>query len=100
MLYTKDKDMPNPSKPKKPSKPDNIQELQVAQSPGTTYTIKEVADRLNVTAATLKKWEKQGKIPKAKRNHFKWRTYTAEEVEGIISIVRKNDFFVNSNNNN
>ncbi len=46
-------------------------------------TITEVADIVGVTTKTLARWEKTGKIRKAKRDWRGWRVYNSEEVNAI-----------------
>lgn len=52
-----------------------------AQSAGSgQFTINDLAKRLYVSAKTLKKWEREKKIPEARRNPFGWRLYTEHEM--------------------
>jgi len=43
-------------------------------------TIGELAKELDRTVLTIKKWERSGLIPKAKKNSRGWRYYTAEDI--------------------
>ncbi len=43
-------------------------------------TITEVADSIGVSAKTLARWEKIGKIRKPKRDWRGWRVYEEEDV--------------------
>ena len=56
-------------------------------------SVKELANALEVSVNTIKQWEKEGKIPKARRNKFGWRIYTQEEFEEIIKLVKDNNYF-------
>jgi MerR family regulatory protein len=44
------------------------------------YKIKDVALRLDRSILTIKRWEKQGLIPKARKDSRGWRVYMEEEV--------------------
>ncbi len=46
-------------------------------------TITELADKIGVVAKTVIRWEKSGKICKAKRDWRGWRVYTAQEFKEI-----------------
>lgn len=43
-------------------------------------TITKVAQMTGISAKTITRWEKIGKIPKAKRNWRGWRIYGKEDV--------------------
>lgn len=51
------------------------------------YTITEVADRIGVTAKTIIRWEKAGKIKRPKRDWKGWRVYQQEDVEALERLV-------------
>jgi DNA-binding transcriptional MerR regulator len=55
-----------------------------------TYSINEVADRLDANASTLRSWEKEFhlKIPRNNRNH---RYYTEREIEIFNIIIEGRD---------
>jgi len=46
-------------------------------------TITEVAEKIGVTAKTLARWEKTGKIRRPKRDWRGWRVYTREDLNSI-----------------
>ena len=46
-------------------------------------TVTELADKLGITPRTIVRWEKSGKIRKAKRDWRGWRVYLPEDIEGI-----------------
>ncbi len=50
-------------------------------------SITEVAKRLGVTTKTITRWEKAGKVRRAKRDWRGWRVYSTEEVELMKSFV-------------
>ena len=50
-------------------------------------TITEVAEELGVTTKTITRWEKAGKIKKAKRDWRGWRVYLPEDLEAMKSLV-------------
>lgn len=53
----------------------------------TKMTITQVAKKLKVVPKTIIRWEKAGKISKAKRNWRGWRVYSRSELEGMKSLV-------------
>lgn len=46
-------------------------------------TITEVAEQIGVTAKTLARWEKSGKIRRPKRDWRGWRVYSREDLSEI-----------------
>ena len=50
-------------------------------------TITEVAQELGVTAKTITRWEKAGKIRVAKRDWRGWRVYSPEDLEAMKNLV-------------
>ncbi|MBI4003959.1 MAG: MerR family transcriptional regulator [Candidatus Omnitrophica bacterium] len=50
-------------------------------------SITEVARQLGVTAKTITRWEKAGKIKRAKRDWRGWRTYSKEDVEEMKTLL-------------
>ena len=50
-------------------------------------TITELAEKIGITTKTLVRWEKAGKINKAKRDWKGWRFYEADDVAHIERIV-------------
>lgn len=46
-------------------------------------SISEAAERLDVAPKTLMRWEKSGKVKKAKRDWRGWRFYTKEDLKGL-----------------
>ncbi len=46
-------------------------------------TITEVAGEVGVTAKTLARWEKNGKIHRPKRDWRGWRVYTRDDLLAI-----------------
>lgn len=59
----------------------------------TLYKIKDVALRLDRSILTLKRWEKQGLVPKARKDSRGWRVYTEDEVQEILKRVRETNYF-------
>ena len=49
-------------------------------------TITEVAEEIGVTAKTLARWEKNGKIPRPKRDWRGWRVYSRGDLQEIRSF--------------
>ena len=50
-------------------------------------TVTEVAEQLGVTTKTITRWEKAGKVKRAKRDWKGWRIYTPAEVEELKGLV-------------
>ena len=50
-------------------------------------TISEIAKRAGVSPKTLIRWEKIGKIRKAKRDWKGWRIYLEEDLTNIQRLV-------------
>ena len=46
-------------------------------------SITEAAQRLEVAPKTLMRWEKTGKVNKAKRDWRGWRFYTGEDLKRL-----------------
>jgi DNA-binding transcriptional MerR regulator len=59
------------------------------------YKIKDLALRLDRSILTIKRWEKQGLIPKARKDSRGWRVYTENEVREILQKVRDTNYFRN-----
>ena len=49
-------------------------------------TITEVAEQLGISVKTILRWEKAGKIRKARRDWRGWRAYTTEEISELKSF--------------
>ncbi|NCU32582.1 MAG: MerR family transcriptional regulator [Candidatus Moranbacteria bacterium] len=49
-------------------------------------TITEIADILGISPKTIARWEKVGKIQKAKRDWRGWRVYTEKDLFQIKSF--------------
>jgi len=54
--------------------------IEVRSQVDERLTITEVADRLGVSTKTILRWEKSGKIRKARRNWRGWRVYAIQDV--------------------
>ena len=50
---------------------------------GERVTITEVAKVLGVTTKTITRWEKAGKVKRAKRDWRGWRVYTDTELQEL-----------------
>ncbi len=49
-------------------------------------TITEVAEQLGISVKTIMRWEKSGKIRKARRDWRGWRVYAPEEITELKSL--------------
>jgi DNA-binding transcriptional MerR regulator len=59
------------------------------------YKIKDLALRLDRSILTIKRWERQGLIPKARKDSRGWRIYTEAEVRDILRLVHATNYFRN-----
>jgi DNA-binding transcriptional MerR regulator len=50
-------------------------------------TITEIAKSLGVTTKTITRWEKAGKVKRAKRDWRGWRIYTSTDLQELKSLV-------------
>ena len=50
-------------------------------------TITEVARALGVTTKTITRWEKAGKVKRAKRDWRGWRVYTETELQELKGLT-------------
>lgn len=66
-------------------------------------TITDVADRLGVTTKTIIRWEKAGKVNRAKRDWRGWRTYEKNDLKKLKEFKETIIYFgeedTNENNN-
>lgn len=51
------------------------------------YTIREIASELGVTTKTITRWEKAGKVKRAKRDWRGWRIYTGGDLHELKRLV-------------
>jgi DNA-binding transcriptional MerR regulator len=61
--------------------------------PREKYYLNDILKRIDRNKTTLIRWEEQGLIPKAKRDSRGWRYYSKKEVEEIINLIKKTDYF-------
>jgi len=54
---------------------------------GDRLSITDVARELGLTTKTIIRWEKAGKIKRAKRDWRGWRTYSKEDVEEMRTLL-------------
>ena len=50
-------------------------------------SITEVAEQLGVSTKTITRWEKAGKVKRAKRDWSGWRVYSTQEVDEMKGFV-------------
>jgi DNA-binding transcriptional MerR regulator len=50
-------------------------------------TITEVADIVGISPKTIVRWEKVGKVKKAKRDFRGWRVYDDKDLDGIRQFL-------------
>ncbi len=57
------------------------------------YKINDLVKALDRDKTTILRWEKQGLIPKAKRDSRGWRYYTEDEYFTIVKKVKETNYF-------
>lgn len=63
---------------------------QKDRNPDSRLTVTELAERLGISVKTIMRWEKAGKIRKARRDWRGWRVYSPEditELKGFFETV-------------
>ena len=50
-------------------------------------SITEMAEKLGVTSKTITRWEKAGKVKRAKRDWRGWRVYSTEDLEEMRGLI-------------
>jgi len=61
--------------------------------PKEKYYINEILRELDRNKTTLIRWEEKGLIPKAKRDSRGWRYYSQKEIQRIIKLIKKSNYF-------
>ena len=51
------------------------------------FSITDVAEQLGVSTKTITRWEKAGKVKRAKRDWRGWRVYSEEELKEMRGFV-------------
>ena len=51
-------------------------------------SITKIAEELGVSAKTITRWEKAGKIKRAKRDWRGWRVYSPQELDEMKNLVQ------------
>ena len=59
------------------------------------YRLQDILQKIDRNKTTLIRWEEEGLIPKAKRDSRGWRCYSKKEVDEIIDLVQKTNYFRN-----
>jgi len=57
------------------------------------YYMTDVMKKIDRNATTIKRWEDQGFIPKAKKDSRGWRYYSKEEFNDLVELIEKNNYF-------
>ena len=58
-----------------------------------SYRISDIQEKVDRDKTTLIRWEKDGLIPRAKRDSRGWRYYTKDDVHNIVHLVLSSDYF-------
>ena len=64
------------------------------------YRLQDILYEIDRNKTTLIRWEKEGLIPKARRDSRGWRYYSKEEKDHIIKLVRETNYFRDVKNPN
>lgn len=51
------------------------------------FSISEIAEKLGITTKTITRWEKAGKVKRAKRDWRGWRVYSSTELEEMKNLI-------------
>jgi len=57
------------------------------------YRLHDLVKILGRHKTTLRNWEAKGFIPKAKKDNRGWRFYTEGDIEKIVDLIKKNNYF-------
>ena len=57
------------------------------------YRISDIAKQVDRSTMAVQRWEKEKLIPRAKRDSRGWRIYTKDQVDEIVSLVKKTKYF-------
>ena len=57
------------------------------------YRLNDIARRIDRDKTTIIRWESQKLIPSAKRDSRGWRYYSSAEVNHIVQLVKKTNYF-------
>ena len=57
------------------------------------YYINEILRGVDRSKTTIIRWEEEGLIPRAKRDSRGWRYYSQKEIQRIIKLIKKNNYF-------
>jgi DNA-binding transcriptional MerR regulator len=57
------------------------------------YYLHEILGKIDRAKTTFIRWEKEGLVPKAKRDSRGWRYYSEKEVKEILNLIKKTNYF-------
>ncbi len=57
------------------------------------FKIRDFALRVNRDNQTIKRWEEEEYIPKARRDSRQYRVYNEKEMEELVNLVIESDYF-------
>ena len=81
-----------PMEPSEASHLGHPQPMQMQTSP-SRFRVNDLTKAVDRDKTTLLRWEKQGLIPKAKRDSRGWRYYTEHEFGELIQKIRESAFY-------
>lgn len=57
------------------------------------YRLNDILREIDRNKTTIIRWEDHGLIPKAPKDSRGWRYYTKEQIDYIIKLVKKTNYF-------
>jgi len=57
------------------------------------YRVSDIASQVDRSTMAVLRWEKDGLIPKAKKDSRGWRVYSKKDVDAIVKLVRNTKYF-------
>ncbi len=57
------------------------------------YSLHDILKKIDRNKTTLIRWEQAGLIPKARRDARGWRYYSQKQVDEIVNLIQKTNYF-------
>ena len=57
------------------------------------YRISDIAKQVDRSAMAVMRWEREGFIPRAKRDSRGWRVYSKNQIDEIVKLVKSTKYF-------
>jgi hypothetical protein len=59
------------------------------------YRVSDIAKQVDRSTMAVMRWEKEGLIPKVRKDSRGWRIYTKDQVDDIVKLVKDTKYFQN-----